>query len=157
MKSTQGSGIQVQLTPIAALVRGVLLPAASLALSLNTAVAGPEGGQVVGGQGNIVKPDVNTTVINQQTHNLAVDWTSFNVAKEELVQFNQPSKTANALNRIFDQNPSQIFGSINANGDVYSCTENNIRCSTLSFYFRFKNKCIRIIKCYDTGSLDCPA
>jgi len=108
------------MSPIAKCIRKACLPAASLFLTLNPAVvlAGPEGGQVVGGQGNISAPNSTTTVINQQSQNLAIDWATFNVNTNELVQFKQPSTSASALNRIFDQNPSQIFGTINANGNV---------------------------------------
>ncbi len=98
-------------------MRAACLPA-GLVLAFNPAVAGPEGGNVVGGTGNISNPDSSTTVINQQSHNLAINWQSFNVAQQELVQFKQPSTTATALNRINGGNPSQIFGSITANGNV---------------------------------------
>jgi len=92
------------MSPIAACIRKVCLPAASLFLSLNPGAvfAGPEGGEVVGGQGNITTPNTTTTLINQQSQNLAIDWTSFNVNTNELVQFNQPSSTASALNRILN-------------------------------------------------------
>jgi len=108
------------MSPIAKCIRKACLPAASLFLTLNpgAVLAGPEGGQVVGGQGDISTPNSTTTLINQQSQNLAIDWATFNVNTNELVQFNQPSSTASALNRIFDQNPSQIFGTINANGNV---------------------------------------
>jgi len=96
--------------PIAECIRKVCLPAASLFLTLNpgAVLASPEGGQVVGGQGNISTPDSTTTLINQQSQNLAIDWATFNVNTNELVQFKQPSTSASALNRIFDQNPCQI-------------------------------------------------
>ena len=113
------------LKPLAHYIRQASLPA-GLLLTAGTALAGPEGGQVVGGQGSISTPNANTTVINQQSARLAVDWTSFNVAQHELVQFNQPSKAASALNRIYDQNPSQIFGSIRANGNVLLVNPNGV-------------------------------
>ena len=124
LRQSHGSGM----SPIARCVRQVCLPAASLFLSLNPGVAfaGPEGGQVAAGQGVISTPNSTTTVINQQSHNLAVDWNSFNVKANELVQFNQPSAKASALNRIHDQNPSQIFGSINANGNVLLVNPNGV-------------------------------
>lgn len=114
--------------PLAASVRKAYLPAAGLFLSLNAGVAfaGPEGGQVAAGQGNISSPNSTTTVINQQSHNLAIDWASFNVNTNELVQFNQPSAKATALNRIHSQTASQIFGSINANGNVLLVNPNGI-------------------------------
>lgn len=121
---THNSGMR----PIAACIRKMCLPAASLFLSLNPSVviAGPEGGVVAAGQGNITAPNTTTTVINQQSQNLAIDWDSFNVNTSELVQFNQPSKTASALNRIHDQSASQIFGTINANGNVLLVNSNGI-------------------------------
>lgn len=108
-----------ELSPLARAVRLACLPA-GLALSIHASplLAGPEGGQVTGGQGTITAPNASTTVINQHSQNLSVNWDSFNIAREELVQFKQPSSTATALNRIYDQNPSQIFGTINANGNV---------------------------------------
>ncbi len=124
MRQTQ----RFSMTPIAACVRKVCLPAAGLFLSLNPGpvFAGPEGGQVTGGQGNISTPNTTTTVINQQSHHLAIDWTSFNVSADELVRFNQPSSKASALNRILDQSPSQIFGTINANGNVLLVNPNGV-------------------------------
>ncbi|RME34878.1 MAG: filamentous hemagglutinin N-terminal domain-containing protein, partial [Gammaproteobacteria bacterium] len=97
-----------------------------LALHAGTAGAGPEGGVVVAGQGQISRPDAGTTVIDQRSHNLAIDWQRFNVAPQELVRFNQPGSTASALNRIFDQNPSQILGRIQANGRVLLMNPNGI-------------------------------
>ena len=115
----------LSLRPLARFIRQTSIPA-GLMLTASAAFAGPQGGQVVGGQGNIARPDVNTTVINQQSHNLAVDWSSFNIAQQELVQFNQPSRQANALNRILDQNPTQIFGSLRANGNVVLVNPNGV-------------------------------
>ena len=107
------------LKPLDGYIRKATLPV-SLLLGLHTGniFAGPQGEQIVGGQGNIARPDGTTTTINQQSHRLAIDWTSFNVNTNELVQFKQPSTSASALNRIFDQNPSQIHGAIRANGNV---------------------------------------
>ena len=124
LRQSHGSAM----SPIARCVRQVCLPAAGLFLTLNPGIAfaGPEGGQVAAGHGNISTPNSTTTVINQQSHNLAVDWNSFNVKANELVQFNQPSAKASALNRIHDQNPSQIFGSINANGNVLLLNQNGV-------------------------------
>ena len=113
------------LKPLARVLRKATLPV-GLLLSATTAMAGPQGGRVVAGQGSISSPDTNTTLINQQSSRLALDWTSFNVAQQELVKFNQPSKTASALNHIYDQNPSQIFGRLEANGQVILVNPNGV-------------------------------
>ena len=124
-KKTRSVAPSLRLNPLAAYIRAACIPA-SLVLSMNPAFAGPQGGTVAAGQGKISKPNANTTLINQQSHNLSIDWQSFNIAQKELVHFNQPSKAANALNRIHDQNPSQIFGSLTATGNVFLVNPNGV-------------------------------
>ncbi|MEX2360504.1 MAG: autotransporter-associated beta strand repeat-containing protein, partial [Gammaproteobacteria bacterium] len=87
---------------------------------------GPTGGVVTGGSGQIVKPDDATTRIQQNSQNLALDWQTFNVAQGHTVEFVQPNAQATALNRIHDQNASQIFGAIIANGNVFLLNPNGI-------------------------------
>jgi filamentous hemagglutinin family protein len=50
------------------------------------------------------------------SHQAFLNWQSFNVPAGQSVQFLQPSASSIAWNRIQDQNPSQIFGSVQANG-----------------------------------------
>ncbi|MGA9852792.1 MAG: filamentous hemagglutinin N-terminal domain-containing protein, partial [Gammaproteobacteria bacterium] len=102
---------------------GLLL---SVALGTSSALAGPQGGQVVAGEGDISNPNRTTTLINQQSNRLVIDWASFNLAPNETVWFNQPSVSAAVLNRILSQNPSEIFGNIIANGQVYLLNPNGI-------------------------------
>src|SRR5690606_18318093 len=92
--------------------------AVGLALFAHTAAAGPEGGEIVLGSGTISQ-DAGTTLITQGSDRRASDWRWFDVAAGEVVRFDQPSASAAALNRIFDQNPSAIFGALEANGHVY--------------------------------------
>jgi filamentous hemagglutinin family protein len=94
--------------------------------TLSSALAGPTGGTVVSGQATIRHPDGSTTLINQSSSNAQLDWSTFNVAQGERVQFAQPSSSAVALNRILDQNPSQIFGQLDANGHVVLVNPNGI-------------------------------
>ncbi len=122
----QGPRSAIRLKPLTAHIRRALFPGLVLGLQVGTAIAGPEGGNVVGGSGSIARPNANTTVINQQSHNLAIDWQKFNVKSHELVQFNQPGRNAQALNRIFDQSASQIHGRINANGRVLLMNPNGV-------------------------------
>ena len=93
---------------------------------VSNVLAAPTGGNVVGGSGTISTPTANTTVIEQQSQALAIDWQSFNVEANESVQFIQPNQNAAALNRILDQNPSRIFGSISANGKVFLINPNGM-------------------------------
>jgi len=101
--------------------------AASLSFgTLSSALAGPTGGVVVEGQGTISTPAAGQTLIDQASRNLHLNWSSFNVGASESVQFRQPSSSAVAFNRILDQNPSQIFGSIQANGQVVLVNPNGL-------------------------------
>ncbi len=115
-----------RLNPVTAFIRASLPAGLLLGLPAGSALAGPEGGVVAAGQGSIANPDASTTVVNQASQNLIVNWESFNVNTHETVNFKQPNKSAQALNRIFDQNPSQIFGSLNANGKVLLINPNGV-------------------------------
>src|SRR5574337_658230 len=90
----------------------------SIAFGTDALAGGPTGGVVVGGSGSILQGG-NETVINQISQRLALNWETFNLKSNESVLFNQPGRSAVALNRILDQNPSQIFGKINSNGQVF--------------------------------------
>jgi filamentous hemagglutinin family protein len=106
--------------------RALLLPAGMLLLQSGTLLAAPEGGNIVGGSGTISTPNTTTTLIQQNSNRLAIEWQSFNVDTNELVRFEQPSASSAALNRILDQNPSQILGRIEANGKVFLVNPNGI-------------------------------
>jgi len=54
------------------------------------------------------------------------NWSSFNVGAKWTVNFEQKSSSWVILNRIWDQNPSQIFGTISALGKVYLINQNGI-------------------------------
>tara|TARA_R110001592_G_C13192015_1_gene752944 strand:- start:3893 stop:14779 length:10887 start_codon:yes stop_codon:yes gene_type:complete len=57
--------------------------------------------------------------INQRSEKAYLNWQSFDIAKGNTVEFKQISNNAVALNKIHDQNPSQILGNLKANGHVY--------------------------------------
>ena len=80
------------------------------------AMAGPTGGEIVAGDGSITSGR-DLTQINQNTHRISINWETFDVAANETVRFVQPTSTSVALNTIFDQNASQIFGTIEANSE----------------------------------------
>jgi filamentous hemagglutinin family protein len=92
----------------------------------NLSLAGPAGGVVTGGQGTISTPTATSTVIDQTSGRLSIDWQSFDVAANESVNFRQPSANSVALNRILDQKASEVFGRIEANGRVVLFNSNGI-------------------------------
>ncbi|MCF6364372.1 MAG: filamentous hemagglutinin N-terminal domain-containing protein, partial [Gammaproteobacteria bacterium] len=89
------------------------------------AIAGPDGGQVIGGSGSIVHTE-NTTTINQRSQNMAIDWQSYDVNANERVQYIQPNSSSISLNRILSQSGSSIAGRIDANGQVILVNPNGV-------------------------------
>lgn len=110
---------------LAAKVGGILrFPRSRLALAITAhmlvsgnALGSPVGGEIVGGSGAIEQEGAATTII-QNTDNLAIDWQSFDIGKDERVAFVQPGQSAVALNRILSNKGSEILGRIDANGHV---------------------------------------
>lgn len=97
-----------------------------LALSLGgTACAMPTGGQIQSGQGAIAQNGKNMTV-TQNSGKMAVDWTQFNIAKDEAVKFAQPGRDAVALNRITGGQKSVIDGALSANGNLLLVNPNGV-------------------------------
>jgi len=81
--------------------------------------ANPAGEQVVGGAAAFNRPDAATLIVNQGTDRAVINWNSFSIANGELTRFVQPSSTSAALNRVVTANPSQIYGTLQANGQLY--------------------------------------
>ncbi|MDE2306032.1 MAG: filamentous hemagglutinin family protein [Gammaproteobacteria bacterium] len=80
---------------------------------------------VTAGQATAVQSG-STLTVTQQSTNATLNWQSFNIASGGTVQFVQPSTTAVALNRIYQADPSQIFGTLTANGRVFLINQNGI-------------------------------
>jgi filamentous hemagglutinin family protein len=65
-----------------------------------------------------------TLSVNQTSNTATLNWSSFNISSDGKVVFTQPSSTSIALNKIFDTNPSAIYGSLTANGQLYLINAN---------------------------------
>ncbi|MDH3213365.1 MAG: filamentous hemagglutinin N-terminal domain-containing protein, partial [Myxococcales bacterium] len=81
------------------------------------AMASPEGAQVVHGDVSFSNQG-DLTVIHASDRSI-IDYTGFDIAGHETVQFIQPSDMARVLNRIQSALPTQIDGALLANGQVY--------------------------------------
>jgi filamentous hemagglutinin family protein len=69
----------------------------------------------------------DTLTVNQNQSSALVSWQSFNIGQSATVIFNQQgNRTWGVLNRIYDQNPSQIMGTLKADGKVYLINQNGI-------------------------------
>ena len=88
--------------------------------------ADPVGGQVVAGRATITSPAGGVVNINQLTGRVIINWNSFSIAPGEVTRFIQPSATSTALNRVMSDNPSLIYGSLQANGHVYLINQSGV-------------------------------
>ena len=95
----------------AGLMAGTLAPTSGWAL--------PQGGTVAAGSASVTLPSSTSLKVNQFTDRLVMDWLSFNIAGNESVRFQQPGVSSIALNRVASQEPSAIFGSLSANGQIF--------------------------------------
>jgi len=101
----------IQIVLVLALLRIAFVPPALY--------ANPNGEQVVGGAAGFHRPDAATLIVNQNTDRAVINWNNFSIANGELTRFVQPSSSSAVLNRVVTANPSSIYGSLQANGNVY--------------------------------------
>lgn len=85
----------------------------------------PTGGQVVSGAATI-STSGNAMTINQSSDRMIANWQSFSIGANNSVTFNQPGASSVALNRVIGQDPSQILGSLKANGQVFLVNPNGV-------------------------------
>ncbi|MFH0731727.1 MAG: SBBP repeat-containing protein [Candidatus Omnitrophota bacterium] len=78
----------------------------------------PDGESVESGNATFERPDQNTLNITA-ADNTVINFSSFNIQANETVNYFQPNVSSTVLNRILDSDPSQIYGSLNANGNIF--------------------------------------
>jgi filamentous hemagglutinin family protein len=101
--------------------------AVTLALaSANTALALPTGEEVVAGQVATSRTDARNLVVQQHTPKAIVNWNTFSIQGNETVAFQQPTQSSVILNRVTGANPSDIFGTLKSNGNVFLVNPNGI-------------------------------
>ena len=104
----------------------VLFCLTAVSVLIQSAHAQPAGGQVSQGTGTIDQTVANTTTVNQATQKIAINWSGFDIASTETVNFIQPDASSIALNRVLGLNPTSILGNLNANGQVFVLNPNGI-------------------------------
>ena len=102
-----------------------LLPLATQAQVPPAKTQLPTGGQVTAGQARVSQSGA-TMSITQDSARAVINWKSFDVGSQAQVNIAQPSSSSVLLNRITGNSPSQIFGRINANGQVILSNPNGV-------------------------------
>ena len=110
--SARNKAALLMLVPLAA-----LMPDARAADAANATVSAGAASVATAG---------NTTTVNQTSQRVAIDWTSLSTRANEALVFNQPNAQAIALNRITGSSPSELLGSLTANGQVFILNPNGV-------------------------------
>jgi filamentous hemagglutinin family protein len=85
----------------------------------------PEAGNLVAGQVTI-NSDGQIMTIDQTTQNAIIDWQSFSVGADGVVNIQQLGADSALLNRVSGADPSSLLGQISANGQVFLINPNGI-------------------------------
>lgn len=79
----------------------------------------PTGGVVTEGSAGIDAAVANTLTINQSTAKALINWATFNISLDGVVNFSTPSRNAVTINLVDGGTPSTIAGQLNSNGQVF--------------------------------------
>ena len=93
--------------------------------SSTASLGNPEGGVVVGGQAAISQAGTTLQVL-QSSDRAVINWRDFSIQPNETTRFVQPSASSAVLNRVTSSTPSQLLGTLQANGQVYLMNQNGI-------------------------------
>lgn len=97
----------------------------SLILGSQAASANPSGAQVVYGTATFSAPSADVLNITN-SNNAIINWQSFNIGVGQTTNFIQPSSSSSVLNRVVSNNPSQLLGNLNSNGNVFLINQNGL-------------------------------
>ena len=89
----------------------------------------PSGGTVVAGSATLTGSSTPASAVlnvDQTSQRAIIDWNTFNLGSAAQVNFVQPNSGAATLNEVLGANPSQIFGKITANGQVFLINPNGV-------------------------------
>ena len=94
---------------------------AAFQLSTPAALAGAtiEGTVTYGQLNSITQPNATTTNLNQGSKTLGMDLTVLDVPKNNTLNINQPGKDSLFVGRGVGNNPFRIYGTVNADGQVF--------------------------------------
>lgn len=105
-------------------------PAANALPVINTDIH--TGNEIDGVSSIDTDADTATMDVQQTQANIVINWQSFDIGEDATVNFKQKDALGNiktnwsALNRIWDKNPSAIFGQLNADGRVFLINQNGM-------------------------------
>ena len=100
-------------------VKPLVLAVAAALSPCSEALALPTGEQVVAGQVGVSRPTSQSMLVQQGSSKAIVNWQGFSIGGNESVSIQQPAASSVILNRVVGNNASEIYGRLNANGQVF--------------------------------------
>jgi filamentous hemagglutinin family protein len=102
----------------------LLLPASTVGAepALN---ALPGGATIVHGDASLSRQE-NTLLIEQQSDKAIIEWQNFDIGRDATVHFRQPGEQSSVLNRVNSLDASEIYGQLQANGQVVLVNPNGV-------------------------------
>ncbi len=104
----------------------LFLPALFLSVAGPSLFANPSGGVVVEGAATINAPNASQLLINQNSQLAIINWQDFSIGLGETTTFVQPGANSTAINRVVSGNVSELYGTLNANGNVFLINPNGV-------------------------------
>jgi filamentous hemagglutinin family protein len=86
----------------------------------------PWGGNLVRGEVRLSRPHVNTLIVHQSSQVAVVDWESFGIGEDHIVDVRQPFSDSVLLNRVTGNQISVIAGTLRAPGSILLVNPNGV-------------------------------
>ncbi len=102
-----------------------LLAGATISFAAPAANQLPTSGSVLSGNVNVSSTS-NTMNINQSSAKSIINWNTYSIGKDATVNYNFAQSGSSSLNRVVGNNPSEIYGRLNANGNVILINPNGV-------------------------------
>ena len=90
------------------------------------AFALPVNGELIAGEATISNPSTSAMHIEQESSHAIINWRSFGIGRDEAVNVAQPDARSILLNRVTGNDPTEIFGTLTANGRIFLINPNGI-------------------------------
>ncbi len=86
----------------------------------------PSEGVVTAGSATISTPLASAMLVEQKSNSAIINWNSFGIGRGEAVNISQPDTRSILLNRVTGSDPSEIFGTLTANGRIFLINSSGI-------------------------------
>lgn len=118
-KKSSGKAFKLAVLLASGLVTG-------MAYAVPASNALPSGENVASGSVTFDRTVSNQLTVNQDSTKAIINWNSFDVGSNGKVVFDQPDTSSIALNRVTSASPTEIFGQVTANGQLFIVNPNGI-------------------------------